>query len=383
MHLLIYNEVKRFNSLGHTTVVVLHIDFLRLEHTRLDTGLWEELNQWIVLRQCLVATEELEETFFFLLLIARTNHLLGFGQILCSQLTLYSYQALYQGLVLFVELVITLGHRTWDNQRSTCIVDQYRVYLIDDSIVVTTLYQVLRTHGHIVAQVVKAKFIIRTERDVGLVGTAAALWVGLVLIDAVNRKAVEHIERTHPFWVTLSQVVIDRYDVYTITCQGIQEYGESTYEGFTFTRCHFGNLTLVQYDTTKQLYIVVYHVPLRIVTTSYPVVLIDSLIAFDGYKVVVRGQFTVKVVGCNLYGFVLSKAACCILYNGEYFGQCLVECFLHLVEHLRFEFVYLVEDYLTVFNRSFFYLCLQRFNLFLDVVGRVLNLFLPLLGLGT
>ena len=129
--------------------------------------------------------------------------------------------------------------------------------------------------------------------------------------------------------------------MYTITRQGIQKYGESTYEGFTFTRCHFGNLTLVQYDTTKQLYIVVYHVPLRIITTSYPVVLIDSLIAFDGYEVVARGQFTVKVVGCYLYGFVLSKSACCILYNGEYFGQCLVECFLHLVEHLRFEFVYL------------------------------------------
>ena len=61
------------------------------------------------------------------------------------------------------------------------------------------LYKVFGAHGHIVAQVVETKFIVRTKGDVCLVGAATALRVGLMLVDAVNRQTMEHVERAHPF----------------------------------------------------------------------------------------------------------------------------------------------------------------------------------------
>ena len=69
VQLFIDNEVERFYSLGHTTVVLLHIDGLGLEHTGLDTRFAEELDERLVLGQCLMAAEECEETCLYLLLI--------------------------------------------------------------------------------------------------------------------------------------------------------------------------------------------------------------------------------------------------------------------------------------------------------------------------
>ena len=85
-------------------------------------------------------------------------------------------------------------------------------------------------------------------------------------------EAVEHIERSHPLRVTLGQVVVHGYYVYTITCQCVEEDRGSTNEGLTLTGSHFGNLTLVQNDTTEELYVVVDHFPLHIVTASSVVV---------------------------------------------------------------------------------------------------------------
>ena len=52
--LLVDNEVERFNSLRHTTVVVLHVNLLGLEHTSLDTFFREILDERFVFRQTLV-----------------------------------------------------------------------------------------------------------------------------------------------------------------------------------------------------------------------------------------------------------------------------------------------------------------------------------------
>ncbi len=83
--------------------------------------------------------------------------------------------------------------------------------------------------------------------------------------------------------------------MHAVSGQGIQEYREGSYQCLTFTGCHFRNLTFVQNDTTEQLYIVVYHVPDRIVTTGYPVVLVDGLIAFNAYEIFGSGQMAVEL----------------------------------------------------------------------------------------
>ena len=51
---LVHHEIEGFNRFGHTAVVVLHVDFFRLEHAGLDTGFGEELDERTVFRECLV-----------------------------------------------------------------------------------------------------------------------------------------------------------------------------------------------------------------------------------------------------------------------------------------------------------------------------------------
>ena len=96
---------------------------------------------------------------------------------------------------------------------------------------------------------------------------------------------MEHVKRTHPFGVTFGEVIIHGNYVYAVSGQCVEEYRECSHQCFTFTGCHFRNLTFMQNDTTKELYIVVNHVPQCIVTTGYPVILIDGLVAFDAYEI--------------------------------------------------------------------------------------------------
>ena len=136
IHLLIYYEVQRLNTLRHAAVIVLHVDILGILHTSLDTFLREELNQWLVLRHGLVRTVERQETGIQLLLclflvaslhqlVTLGNQGLGVGQILGGQLALNTYQLLNQWLILLEHLIVALGDRARDNQRCTGIVDQY------------------------------------------------------------------------------------------------------------------------------------------------------------------------------------------------------------------------------------------------------------------
>ena len=329
-----------------------------------------------------MAAEELEESLFFLLLVARVDELLGFGEILRGQLALHFHKALYEGLVLLEELVVALGHGAGDDERRTGIVDEYGVDLVDDGIVVAALHEVLGAHGHVVAQVVEAELVVRTEGDVGLVGAAALFGVGLVLVDAVHGEAVEHVERAHPLGVTLGEVVIDRHHVYTVAREGVEEYGERGHEGLAFTRCHFGNLSLGQHDAAEELHVVVYHFPLQVVAAGHPVVLVDGLLAFDAHEVVRGGEFAVEVGGRHFDFFVLREAASRVLHDGEGFGHHLREGLFHAVEHLSLELVDLVEDDFAVFDGRFFDFSLELFDFLLQVVGRILHLGLELFRLG-
>ena len=148
------------------------------------------------------------------------------------------------------------------------------------------LYQVARVGSHVITQVVETKLIVGTEGDVCHICLAALVGVRTMLVDTIYREAVEHIERSHPLRVTLSQVVVHGYYVYTITCQCVEEDRGSTYEGLTLTGSHLCNLTLVENNTTEELYVVMDHFPLHIVAAGSPVVVIDSLVTVDGHEVV-------------------------------------------------------------------------------------------------
>ena len=383
MEFFVNHEVERICGLRHTAVVVLHIDSLRFQHTALDSLLRKIFDERIVFRERLVAAEELEETFLFLLLIARADELLSLSQIFRGQLVLNGNEAFNKRLVLLKELVFALFNWTRDDQRRTSIVNQHRVDLIDDGIVVLALHEVFRAHGHIVAQIVETKFIVRTERDVGLISAAACFRVRLMLIDAVYAQSVEHIERAHPFRVTLGQIVVDCHDVNTIARQGVEEDRESGHEGFTFTRCHFGNLALMEDRAAEELHVIVHHIPFHIIAACSPVVLIESLVTIDAYEIVGRGQFAVEIGGRHFNFLIFREAACRVLDDGKSVGKDFVERFFIAFQHLLLQFVDLIEDDNAVFDRRFFNLSLEGFDFLFQVVGSMLHRVLQCLGLCT
>ena len=321
-----------------------------------------------VLRQRLVASEEGKEAFFLLFLVFAGDELFGCGEILRGEFALCLVKAFDKGLVLFEELVIAFGNGAGNDKWRTGVVDEHGVDLVDDGVVVTALYEVAGTHRHVVAQVIEAELVVRAERDVGLVGTASGFGVRLVLVDAVDAEAVEHVERSHPLGVAFSQVVVDCDDVDSVAGKCIEEHGERGDEGLSFTGGHLGDLSLVEDHAAEELDVVVDHVPFKVVSAGHPVVLVDSLVAFDAHEVVLGGQFTVEVVGGHYDLFVFGKAACCVLDDGERVRQGLVECNFVAFEHFLFELVDLVEDNLAVFDGSVLHFGLQCCDFFFEVV---------------
>ena len=194
---------------------------------------------------------------------------------------------------------------------------------------------------------------------------------------------MEHVYRTVPFRVTLGEVVVYSHHVNPVAGQRIKEDGQRRHKCFTFTRSHFGDFTLMQNNTTKELNIVVDHVPRYLIATSNPVVLIESFLSFNGDEVVCSGQFAVEVVSCHLYDFVFSKAARRVLNDREHLGHNFVKRLFVAFENILFEFVDLIEDKFAILNRSFFDLCFELGYLFLDVVRRVLNFFFQFLRLSS
>ena len=192
---------------------------------------------------------------------------------------------------------------------------------------------------------------------------------------------MEHIERTHPLRVTLSQIVVHGYDVNSIACQCVQEDRSCTNEGLTLTGSHLGNLTLMQNDTTEELDVVVDHFPLHIVTAGCPVVVIDSLVAIDGNEIVlwIRSQLAVEVCSSNYSLLVLSETAGSILNDSENLRQYLIEGDFILVESFLLQLVNLVEDTFTLIDRSVLNLSLEFGNLSLFLFSVLLYVLLDFL----
>ena len=185
-----------------------------------------------------------------------------------------------------------------------------------------------------------------------------------MLVDTVNRQAVEHIERAHPFRVTLGQVVVDRHHMHTVAGEGIQENRKGSHEGLSFTGSHFGNLSLVEHHAAKELHIIVDHAPGHLVATGHPVVFPDGLVAFDADKVSAFScQPAVEFRGRHLYLFVFRQTAARILHDGKGCGQHIIQCLLILLQHLFFQLVNLGKNRLTLLDVRFFNGRLQFLNL--------------------
>ena len=357
-------------------VVVLHVIFLCPEHTGLDAGLREELDEGVVLRQSLVGAEEQEVALFLVVFIFAGNQPFGLCQQLCGKGALHADELLNQRLVLFIHLVFALRHGTADDERRTGIVDEYGVHLVDDGIIMLALYKVLGLHGHVVAQVVKTEFVVGSEGDVGIICRTAFSAVGAVLVDAVHTQAVKLVKGTHPFRVTFGQIVVDSHHMYATACQCAEEDGAGGHQRLSFARCHFGNLSLCEHHAAEELYVVVYHIPQCVVASGHPMVVVDGFGAVlrNLHEILGQGQFLVIVCRGNFQRFVFREASCRVLHDSEGLGQGFVKGLVEPFEDFLLQTVNLVEYHFAVFDGRFFNLFLQVGNLRLLFANGALNL---------
>ena len=141
----------------------------------------------------------------------------------------------------------------------------------------------------------------------------------------------------------------------------------------------------MQYSTAEELYVVMHHLPLQVVATSCPVVVVDGLVAIDGNEVLLRigGQLAVEVRCRDYRLLVLGEAAGRLLDDGEDLEHHLVEGFFVDFESFFLNLVYLCKNGLALIDGCVLNGCLELCNLLFLFVCRLLYLLLDGLGAGT
>ena len=344
VELLVDHEVERVGDDRHLLFVVLDIVVLRFLENHLHSRFAEELDEGLILRKALVGAEQQLSAFG---LVAFGDLLLGLVEHLVHQSALLLVEFLNIGPV-FHELRVRLrfGGGTADDERSTGVVDENRVNLVHDGVVMLALHEVFLGGGHVVAEVVETELVVGTESDVAVICPAALVGVGFVLVDAIHAESVELVERAHPFAVSFGQVVVHGNHVHTLACKSVQEHRKGCHKGFTFTGGHFGDFSLMQGDTADELHVVVHHVPLEHVSACLPGIVPDGLVAVDGHEVVGDGEFAVEIVGRNRH-VAFGKTPGSGLHDCE----CLRKNFR---EALFYGFVLVFHEFVGLGGESFF-----------------------------
>ena len=303
--LLVDREVELVVDLVHALPLVAQVVELGVTHQLQVVRILQHLGQTSVLRHGAVGTQQGNTGLCFVVLGRRLQKLFGLGYKRVGELRLNLVDPL-DARIRLDEGLVAAGCRdgTRDDQRRTGFVDKDGVNLVNDGKPVRTLNHVLRIVHHVIAEVVKAEFVVRAVGDVAVILGLAHVRRH-VRLDATGRDA-KHIEQgLHPLTVTAGQVVVHRHQVYTAACKSIQVEGQSGNERLTLTRGHFRDLARVQYHATDQLHVVRDHVPYL-------------LVAYDHVA-------------------VSDETARRFLDQGECFGQNIIECRLHHRELLLVE----------------------------------------------
>ena len=156
------------------------------------------------------------------------------------------------------ELAVPAGHvalgRTGDDQRGTSLIDKNGVDLIDDGVVVATLYEIGLLPRHVVAQVIKTEFVVGAVGDVGVV-LLATLRRLLVGDDAAGAHAEEAVDTAHQLGLVAGQIVVDGDDVDALTVECVQVGRQRGHKGLAFTGLHFGDVAPVQSGAAHELHV--------------------------------------------------------------------------------------------------------------------------------
>ena len=157
-----------------------------------------------------------------------------------------------------------------DDQRRPRLVDQDRVDLVDDRVVMLALDHVLEAEAHVVAQVVEPELVVGAVGDVGMVGLAPragpergepnvrrregrVVEVLDLVLDHADAEPERVVDGPHPLGVTPGQVVVDGDDVGAERGQRVQVCGQGRHERLALAGGHLGDLALVEHDAAHEL----------------------------------------------------------------------------------------------------------------------------------
>ena len=154
---------------------------------------------------------------------------------------------------LHVQLGALLG-RSRDDERRPRLVDQDRVHLVHDRVVLAALHAVLEAGCEVVAQVVEAELVVRAVGHVaGVSGPLVGL--GLPARDHADREAEQAVDRAHPLGVALGEVLVDRDDVHALARECVEVHGQRRHQRLALAGAHLGNLAVVQHHAADQLHV--------------------------------------------------------------------------------------------------------------------------------
>ena len=193
------------------------------------------------------------------------------------------------------ELVVDLGgigDPAADDERRSSLVDQNRIDLIDDAVVVASLHSGGGGHGHVVAQVVEAELVVGAVGDVGCVLLALEGRVSIAWDNQADAQAHPAVELTHVFGIAFGEVVVDRDDVKSFAAQAVQIDGQRRDERLALAGTHLGDPTQVQSEAAHELYVVVTHAECANRCFSHGCEHVDEKVVEGGAVLELSAEFT-------------------------------------------------------------------------------------------
>ena len=317
--LLIDDEVQLLIGFRHHALVVLQVEALGLEQLLAHAFFTQEFDERLGFWQTAVGSEQCKATRAHRLFVCirGSQLLLGLGDHAIDRLALLLNQLHHLGLELIEFMLVAFWCRARNNQWGPRFVNQHAVHLVHNRVVVLALHQLIRTHRHVVTEVIKAKLVVGAVHDVALVGVASRFGVGLMPVDAIDAEAVELENGAHPFRVTSSQIVVDRHEVNAAASERIEKHGEGRHQSLSFTRLHLGHLAAVQCNASNELHIVVHHVPFNGGTRSHPFPGPERTVSVDADKIAFSGQIAVVVLGTDFNLAIGRETASGLLEQGK------------------------------------------------------------------
>ncbi len=132
--------------------------------------------------------------------------------------------------------VASCDGRGRDNEWRSSLVNQDRVYFVNNRVMERALAQLLSLANHVVAQVVKPKLVIRAISDISLICLdpstgLEALHPGIVMVRITEIRVIykrvirnnnccfqaqEMVYLPHPSGITLGKIIVDRHNMHAL-----------------------------------------------------------------------------------------------------------------------------------------------------------------------